>query len=227
MKRNEKEKAIELRKAGLSYREIMEQLPIAKSTLSEWLRSVGLSKRQKQRLTEKKLAAAKRGGQAKHQQRLDRTAAIIEKAKSEIGPLSDREIWLIGITLYWAEGSKEKDYKPGSGMQFTNMDPAMICCFLRWLKNICGIKKEDLIFEIYVHKTHRSRLVEIINFWSQRIGVPSASFSHIYFKKASIKTKRRNIGKSYFGVIKLRVRSSTTLHRKIAGWTQGMIESFR
>lgn len=49
----EKKKAIELRKQGLSYREILEQIPVAKSSLSLWLRSVGLSKKQKQRLTEK------------------------------------------------------------------------------------------------------------------------------------------------------------------------------
>jgi len=46
-------KAIELRKKGLSYSEILKCVPVAKSTLSLWLRSVGLSKKQRQRLTDK------------------------------------------------------------------------------------------------------------------------------------------------------------------------------
>ena len=46
MKVRSKEKAIKLRRRGYSYREIMREIPVAKSTLSEWLRSVGLSKHQ-------------------------------------------------------------------------------------------------------------------------------------------------------------------------------------
>ncbi len=222
-----KEKAIILRKNGLSYTEILKKVPIAKSTLSDWLHSVGLSKHQKQRLTEKKLASAKRGGAAKHQQRLDRTKAIMDIAKSEIGPISNRELWLMGTMLYWAEGSKEKEYRPGSGVQFTNMDPTMICLFLRWLKDVCYIDNTELIFEIYIHDTHRHRVKQIIDFWSEKIGIAPDYFSRIYFKKANIKTNRKNIDDTYFGVIRIRVRSSISLNRRIAGWTQGVVEFFR
>ncbi len=227
IKYNLKEKAIALRKEGLSYSEILAKVPVAKSTLSDWLHSVGLSKHQKQRLTEKKLASAKRGGEIKHQQRLDRTKAIIEAAKSEIGQLTHRELWLTGIMLYWAEGSKEKNYHPGSGLQFTNMDPTMICFFIRWLNEIFHINKTDLIFEIYIHDTHRHRIKNIINFWSEKIGIAPKYFSRTYFKKAQIKTNRKNVGETYFGVLKIRVRSSTVLNRRIAGWTQGVVKSFR
>ena len=59
--------ALNLRKQGFSYSEILERIPVAKSTLSLWLREVGLSKRQKQHLTQKKLDAAWRGGQVKRE----------------------------------------------------------------------------------------------------------------------------------------------------------------
>jgi hypothetical protein len=222
-----KEKAIAMRREGHTYSEILKEVPVAKSTLTEWFHSVGLAKYENQRLTERKLESAKQGGRAKHQQRLDRTKIIVDRAKAEIGILTKRELWLMGIMLYWAEGSKEKEYSPGSGIQFTNMDPLMICLFLRWLKDICGIDKERLIFDIYVHETHRHRLDDIINFWSQKIKIPTECFSHIYFKKANIKTQRKNIDTLYFGVIKIKVRSSTSLHRQIAGWTQGVVEFFR
>lgn len=227
MKNNLKEIAIDLRKQGLSYREIMQQIPVAKSTISDWLHSVQLAQHQKQRLTEKKLAAIKRGGAAKHQQRVDRTKLIIEKAKSEIGSISKRELWLMGVMLYWAEGSKEKMYGASARTQFTNMDPFMIGFFLFWLENICGIQKTDLIFEISIHETHRHRIEEIIDYWSKIVGVSRDCFSRIYFKKANIKTKRKNIGETYFGVFRIRVRSSASLNRRIAGWTQGVVESFR
>jgi hypothetical protein len=222
-----KEKAIALRKEGYTYSEILRQIPIAKSTLSDWLHSVDLSKHQKQLLTEKKLAAAKRGGAAKHQQRLDKVKAITKAAKVEIGSLSNRELWLMGTMLYWAEGSKEKDWNPGSGVRFTNMDPAMICFFLKWLKEICNIGPEELIFQIYIHDTHRNRIGEIIKFWSQKINLPSEFFTNIYFKRSNIKTVRKNIDVTYFGVIRITVRSSASLQRRIAGWTQGVVEFSR
>jgi hypothetical protein len=28
----------------------------------------------------------------------------------------------MGTVLYWAEGTKEKDYRPGTGIEFTNSD---------------------------------------------------------------------------------------------------------
>jgi hypothetical protein len=84
-KYNLKEKAVALRKEGYSYSEILKEVPVAKSTLSIWLHSVGLAKYQKQRLTEKKIAGMRRGAEAQHQKRIDITQLIIEKAKSEVG----------------------------------------------------------------------------------------------------------------------------------------------
>src|SRR3989338_10887183 len=114
MIKKEKEKllALTLRKQGLSYREILEKVPVAKSSLSLWLQSVGLSRKQKQRLTEKKLASARRGALKKKQDRIFRTKIIKEKAEKEVCKLSERERWLIGVALYWAEGSKEKEWNP-------------------------------------------------------------------------------------------------------------------
>jgi len=71
VKLKEKEKAIKLRKKGHSYSQILEKIPVAKSTLSLWLRSVKLAKRQKQQLTQKKLAAAFRGAMKRREQRID------------------------------------------------------------------------------------------------------------------------------------------------------------
>ena len=52
-KREEKEKAIKLRKQGKTYSEILSVVPVAKSTLAIWLQSVSLGKKQKQRITKK------------------------------------------------------------------------------------------------------------------------------------------------------------------------------
>ena len=103
----EKDQAIKLRREGLSYREILARIPVAKSTLSLWLRSVHLAKQQKQRLTEKRLAAVYRGAEAKRRQRIELTKVIKNAAIKDIKKITKRELWLMGIMLYWAEGSKK------------------------------------------------------------------------------------------------------------------------
>ena len=95
-----KEKAITLRKEGKTYSEILKEVPVARSTLSEWFRDIKLSQSQFQRLTAKKLAASKRGGEAKRQQRLVRMETIRAAALNDINHISKRELWLIGTILY-------------------------------------------------------------------------------------------------------------------------------
>jgi orotate phosphoribosyltransferase-like protein len=56
-KPNLKQKAIQLRMNGLTYSEILKCIPVAKSTVSLWLREVDLSVPQKQRITKKRIAA--------------------------------------------------------------------------------------------------------------------------------------------------------------------------
>src|SRR5438093_9336309 len=82
-KRLERERAIDLRRRGLSYSEIREHVPVAKSSLSLWLRSVGLLEWQQERLSKRKLAAARMGGRKVHERRVERTKQTVEQAASE------------------------------------------------------------------------------------------------------------------------------------------------
>ena len=223
-KLKEKEKAIKFRKKGLSYSEILKEIPVAKSTLSLWLRSVGLSKRQKQRLTEKKLASMKRGWEACHQKRLNITELIKNNAKKEIKEITKRDLWLIGTALYWAEGAKEKKWNSGVGLKFSNSDPIMISFFLKWLKKICLISPRDIIYELYIHKTANWK--SAVKYWGKVISIPSSKI-RVYFKHNKINTKRKNIGKDYYGLIMVRVRRSTNLNRKITGWIKGIYQYCR
>lgn len=51
----------ELRKQGLSYREIMQRVPVSKSSVSLWCRTVPLNQAQQQALQQRKREAAQRG----------------------------------------------------------------------------------------------------------------------------------------------------------------------
>lgn len=221
----EKEKVIKLRKEGKTYSEILKIIPVAKSSVSLWLRDVGLSKVQKQRITVKKLAAALRGGKARKEQRIAFTRKIWSVAEKEVGKITDREFWLIGIILYWGEGSKEKDYHPGSGIEFTNSDPHMLKLFIKWLFEFFNLKLADIDVEIYIHQIYLDRIIKIRQYWSKVLKFPLEKFQKVYFKRHTIKTVRKNVGNMYNGNLRIRVRASSTLLRRITGWTRGIYKS--
>lgn len=220
----EKEKAIALRKAGKTYTDILRIIPVAKSTLAIWLKDAKLSKPEKQKFTEAKRLASLRGGQAKKKQRIEKQNKILFNAQSEIHSISDRELFLIGIILYWAEGAKEKEYRPGSMFEFSNMDPKMIQVFLVWLFKACKIDKNMIIFNIFLHQTHKHRVEEVKRYWSKVTGFPINNLSTIYWKRNNLKTNRKNTGEKYYGVLKIKVKRSSSLVRKVAGWSEGIFE---
>jgi len=220
----EKEKAIKLRKEGKTYSEILSVVRVAKSTLAIWLQSVNLSQKQRQRITQKRLNCSQKGGEVRKRQRIEKQKDIILKSKLDIGDISERELFLMGVVLYWAEGSKEKEYHPGSQLRFANSDPSMIKLFLEWLK-LVGVEKERINFDIYVHTNNKYRISEIIKYWSKIVSTPENLFK-VYFKKNIVNTKRRNVEPdSYFGLVRIYVKESSDLVRKISGWVEGILES--
>jgi len=216
----EKNKALNLRKRGFSYGEILKTIPVAKSTLSLWLREISLSKKQKQRLTEKKIKSALRGSQKRREQRIILTSEIKNKAAKEVGKISKREFWLMGVALYWAEGHKERDR--GSLVRLGNSDPKMIKLFLKWLYERCGIKKKDILFRMYLHETSKNRLVVVKKYWANVTGFSEEYFEKITWKKNKIHSNRKNVEEKYYGLLDVIVRKSTDLNRKIQGWIEGI-----
>jgi hypothetical protein len=220
-----RQKAIDFRKRGKTYSEILKNIPVAKSTLSLWLREVGLTVRQKQRITEKRRRAQMKGANARRTDRLKRQSDLMKKSKIEVGHISKRELWLIGVALYWAEGSKEKTYKPGSRASFSNSDPKMIVLFIKWLKDCIHTTNDDLMLSIYIHESHAERVNTVRNYWSNSLKLPVSFFKDVYFKKNKLNTKRKNVGNLYNGLVRVNIRSSSDLNRRIAGWIQGITEN--
>jgi len=216
-----KKQAIDLRKQGKTYSEILEKVPVAKSTLSLWLRDVGMAKSQKQRITRKRKEAQIKGAKARQNQRIQFTNRIYKESQKEVGIVSGRELWLMGIVLYWAEGNKEKAWRPGSGVEFSNSDERMIKIFLEWLY-LCGVNKEDIVFKLHIHENHRSNIDNVLKYWIEQTGYPKKHFIYVYFKKHKPKTKRKNIGYQYNGNLVVSVRKSSTLVRRVEGWVRGV-----
>lgn len=218
----EQTKAISLRKKGYTYREILNQIPVAKSTLSLWLRDVGLSKRQIQRITKKKLAAGRRGAVVQKLKRERATKGIKESAAKEIDNLNlDRTyLWLMGTMLYWAEGAKEKAGFQAVPVKFSNTDPLMLKLMKRWLLDVCNVPPNQIIYNLYLHESSKFRLETVKKYWLKALEIDQVQA--VYFKRHAIKTVRKNVGENYFGLMMMVVKKSSSLNRRIAGWTEAI-----
>ena len=219
-KLREKEKAIKLRKKGLSYGEILKQVPVTKASLSLWLRDVKLSKKQQDRLTKKSLAGLSLGAKIKKENRILKTKKIKKKAIKEIGRIGKKQLWLIGVALYWAEGSKQKEHNPSVRVEFGNSDDQMIRFYLKWLKEICNLSSEDLDFRIDIHETADGEKAK--RHWARVTNLSLDKFQNVFWKKHKVNTKRKNVGKDYYGLLRINVKRSTDLNRKITGWIEGI-----
>ena len=215
--------AIELRRQGASYQQLRAQFGIAKSTLWRWLKAGGVVETQPQRLTELKRLAQQKGAALVKARRIERTQALITSASKEIGPLSRCDLWMLGIALYWAEGSKQRPGYISTRVIFSNSDAAAVRLFIVWLKEICGITDEQMVFEIYLHETADAQSAR--QYWAHALGLPIAALQRVYWKRHHLSTRRRNTGDGYHGLVRVKVRRSTALNRKIAGWIQGVAKS--
>lgn len=128
----------------------------------------------------------------------------------------------MGIMLYWAEGSKQKESNISQGLIFSNSDPKMVQIFLKWLIECLEIPLSNINFDIYLHSDCENRAKEISGYWSKISSFPISKFGKIYYKKHKLKSNRKNKGLNYFGLIRIKVSRSTDLNRKINGWIEGI-----
>lgn len=220
MKTDLKQKAILLRKQGKSYREILEHISVSKSSLTLWLQDVKLTHSQVKKLQEKRKAHAYLGSQKRRIDRITKTKDIMNRSSSEIGTITSRELFLLGVVMYWSEGAKQKIRNVSQRVTFANSDPRMVKIFLLWLDRICHIPTDDLRFELYIHKN--ADIEKACKFWKRELNI---KILPIRLKKHKIKL-RRNVNADYKGLIRVTVSKSTDLNRRISGWIKGITDNW-
>ena len=172
-----KEKAVALRKSGKSYNEIRRTLSIkSKGTISYWLKNLELSSESKKLLSKNILIAHKRGLFTANEKRGKRIQTENSRAYEEgirkIGKISQRELLIAGVCLYWGEGTKsEKNYPR---LAFSNSDPLMIAFYLTFLRRVLFVKEENIRAGIHLYPS--APVEKTRNFWAHITGLNSESF---------------------------------------------------
>ncbi len=210
-------RARELRLQGWRYDQIQVELGCSKSSISLWVRD--LPKPERKRSYAEAAAIARRGWEAKLRIRDEERQRTKQLAAQEVGQLTDRELFLVGVGLYWAEGSKSKPYRRQERVTFVNSDPDMIGVYLAWL-NLLGVEPERFRFAVQIHESADVAAAE--EFWANHVGVERAPLLKTTLKKHNPSTNRKNTDEAYHGCLRVGVRGGADLYRRIEGWWNGI-----
>lgn len=212
--------ARELRKKGISVNQIALELKVAKSSASMWVRDIILSIEQLESLRNASLVGAERGRLKGALMQKERRLTLLEEHKKRgietVGNLSDRDILIAGLALYWGEGSKKTRQ-----VQFCNSDPQMIQFLLVWLKKCFGIELKELRCKVGINEIHADREQIVKEYWSTITGIPESQFRQTSFKKVQNKKTYNNYD-NHYGTLSVIVMQPARFYGKIIGLIEGL-----
>jgi len=217
--RKDKEKAILLRKQGKSYNEITKILDVPKSTLSLWLKNVKMPIN-----IERKFWNKTRKKWAQNITRFNKQRAVFAKKKAkqiqdlaskDIVKISKRELFLVGVALYWAEGHKKSRWQ----LDFSNSDPAMIQLMMRFFREIYKVKEDKFFATAQIHLNVTSQ--KAVNYWSRITKIPKKQFLKTYTRITPTSKRKRAFNSLPYGTLRVSV-SDVEMVNKMKGWISGL-----
>lgn len=228
--RKDREQALKLRLSGKSYTQIQNQLRIPKSTLSGWLGNVVIAPELKAKIESRAFiksreALIKRNiGQTLIAQR--RAKSIKEEAKREIQNISARDLHLLGIALYWAEGYKRPIMRNGREMthhpvSLTNSDPFLVRCFLKFLVEYCDIPLSRVKVGLRIFPHQNESIVK--KFWHDQTNIPLENFNKTLRIVSKSSLGKRPFNRLENGVVQISV-ADTKLYHRIMGYIEKIKE---
>ncbi len=204
------EKAIALRKKGLSYQKIFETLNVPKSTLSGWLRGKQWSTKIKAQLQKSSSAyTSSRMILLNTQKRKDLVKIYTQaerEAKNEFKEIRWFPLFISGISIYWGEGDKINKYL----VRVSNVDAELLQVFIKFLNTVCGVDMTRIKAYVLIYPDLKEKAC--LNYWSETLGLPLENFTRCVKIQGRHKTNRLS-----YGVCTVYV-SSAYLKKKVNVW---------
>lgn len=220
-KKDVKDKVRILRGKGFSLNQIAEKTKVPKSTVRTWIQDVLLSENQKKFLKQRTQNALQNGRikfqKLNKEKREIHGNYLFKEGIGEIGGLNNRDLFLSGISLYWAEGFKNKhEHRLG----FCNTDPFMIKFYIYWLEKCLGVNKNKIVARLALNVSYKDKTEEIQAYWANMIGIDLSQFTKPFYQTSKWK-KKYNVD-NYHGVLRIHVKGSLDHLLKMKGWIEGM-----
>lgn len=213
-----RETAAEMRRQGLPRAEIARELGIGLSTVARWFREEGVPSGAHPR-------TAVQRRRDSYGRTVEERRAVEDRETSrwaaEVGELSERDLYNIAATLYWAEGSKSKPWRRSHRVIFVNSDPDVVRLFLRCLA-VMGVERSRITCRLSIHES--ADVEAATQGWRRDLGEDLA-FARPTLKRHNPVTVRLNTGEDYRGCLVVTVTKSASLYRRLQGTWNGVVVS--
>lgn len=214
----------DLRLKGFSLGEIKEQTGVPRTTIRTWIDDVRLTEAQVEKIKEKVFNVLQKGRikaqKIQKYKRIKKEKSLFTKGLSEIDKLNKRELLIAGVSLYWSEGFKNRhEHRLG----FCNSDPEMIRFYVRWLKEVLGVEKKDLVVRLSINQSYKEKVKEIEEWWSKITGISLKQFTKTFYQKTL--WKKEYFDNNYHGVLRIHVKDSLEHLLRMRGWIEGLKNS--
>jgi len=179
-RKEEKQKALEMRKKEMSYSQIKSALGISKSTLSGWLKDYPLTNKRIRELRdcEQKIEKCR---ETKRKKREERLSIFYNQEKLKIFPISKKELYLAGLFLYWGEGSKSQK---AAKVFISNTDPSLIKFFIYWLEKSMNVSRDKMKIALQLYSD--MVIDKELNFWAKELKISKKQFYKPYIKESKM-----------------------------------------
>lgn len=202
-----REKAVELRKQGKSYKEIQESLKIniPKSTISYWFKNIKFSDEENQKIKNRNLLSIKesrlKAFAVIREKRENYLHSIVSRVEKFSSTLDNKNTAKIALTmLYITEGSRSAK----GSVCFGNSDPYIVSLFLRLLRFCYNIDEQKLRCTVQCRADQNIKQLE--KFWFEITGINKKQFCKPQFDPRTLgkPTKKPN----YKGVCRVQYFSA-------------------
>ena len=214
-------KATQLRKAGLSYREIHRILGVPKGTLSYWFRNISWSESVRKELQEKGRAKQAQKIQylnkLRYEYKLIRHEKYRNEAQVEFRTLKNNTLFLIGISLYWGEGEKINKGR----VSVINSDENMMRIVSLFYRNILRISDDKLRAALFLYEDMNENLLK--QYWSEITHIPIHQFIKTQFLHSRSTLTKRKVSHGMCTVY----FSDTKMNIKIKEWIRLLSNDMR
>ena len=128
--------------------------------------------------------------QARLQKRLDRDISVKKKAGELFEKYNKEPLFLSGVILYWAEGTRlNKDYRKYQ-LAFTNSDPNLISFYCRFLRNYFeNIDNKALRAGLFLYPDIDPQ--QAISYWANILNIPQSQFIKSQVLTGNIRQNRK------------------------------------
>ncbi len=200
----------DLRRLGLTYGEIRELIPVPKGTLSYWCREIDLTQDQIKAIRARTGPDSRMGILVDTQwRRREEVERIREEARRFAEAHLDDPLFVGGVVLYWAEGSKTRN-----DLALSNADPAALRAFVTWVRRYL-LPEARFVLSIHLHEGNDEQSARA--YWTEATGLRSARFTKTFIKPKGTGHRKNHLE---HGICRVRALNSADPWNTLMSWIE-------